>query len=135
MLDAMIASALKNLLNTQSNMRKRASVEERRDQQSDQFLRGRQIAYMIYEYFRATEAYATLQGLADLVSTTLQNDDVHDFDVRWDHALLSVSEMPSDLILEGLYKSKLQKSAQLRTVMALYDQEVARKMRHGTVDN
>ena len=107
MLDAMIASALKNLFITQSNFRKRASVEERRDQQSDQFLRGRQIAYMIYEYFRATGAYATLQGLADVVSTTLQNDDVQDFDVRWDHALLSVSEMPSDPILEGLCKSKL----------------------------
>ena len=40
--------------------------------------------------------------------------------------LLSVSEMPSDPILEGLYKSKLQNSAQLRTVMALSDQEVAR---------
>ena len=39
---------------------------------------------------------------------TLQNDDVQDFDVRWDHALLSVSEMPSDPILEGLYKSKLE---------------------------
>ena len=34
--------------------------------------------------------------------------------------------MPSDPILEGLYKSKLQNSAQLSTVMALYDQEVAR---------
>ena len=34
--------------------------------------------------------------------------------------------MPSDVILEGLYKSKLEKSVQLRTVMALYDQEVAR---------
>ena len=34
--------------------------------------------------------------------------------------------MPSDPILEGLYKSKLQNSLQLRTVMALYDQEVSR---------
>ena len=62
----------------------RVSVEEQRAQ--NRFLRGRQIAYMIYEDFRAT----------------VQNDDVQDFDVRWDHALLSVSEMPSDPILEGL---------------------------------
>ena len=56
---------------------------------------------------------------------TVQNDDVHDFDVTRDHALLSVSEMHSDPILEGLYKSELHNSAQLRTVMALYDREVA----------
>ena len=56
----------------------------------------------------------------------LQNDDVQDFDVRWDHALLSVSEVPPDPTLEGLHKSKLQNSTQLRTVMVLYDQEIAR---------
>ena len=57
---------------------------------------------------------------------SLQNNDVQYFDVTWGHALFSVSEMPSDMILEGLYKSKLQNSAQLRTVMALYDQDGAR---------
>ena len=56
---------------------------------------------MIFEYFRATGAYETVRGLADLVSMTLQNDDVQDFHVRWDHALLSVSEMPLDVILEA----------------------------------
>ena len=45
MLDAMTASALKKLLNTQSNFRKRVIVEEQRAQNSDRFLRGRQIAY------------------------------------------------------------------------------------------
>ena len=46
---------------------------------------------------------------------SLHNDDVEDFDVRWYHALLSVSEMSSDPILEGLKRSNLQ-----------YDQETAR---------
>ena len=40
-------------------------------------------------------------------------------------ALSSVSEMPSDMILEGLYRSKLQNSGQLQTVLVLYDQETA----------
>ena len=34
--------------------------------------------------------------------------------------------MPSDVILGGLYKSKLQDSVQLQTVLALYDQETVR---------
>ena len=33
---------------------------------------------------------------------------------------------PSDPFLEGLHKSTVQQSVQLRTVMAMYDQEVAR---------
>ena len=72
---------------------------------------------MIYEYFRATGAYEAVQGLADFFTVSSQNDDAQDFDVRWDHALLTVSEMPSDVFLEGLYKSKLQDSV-LQTVLA-----------------
>ena len=52
------------------------------------------------------------KGLSDLFTISLQNDDVQDFDVRCDHAPLRVSEMPSDVILEGLYKSKIQDSAE-----------------------
>ena len=39
---------------------------------------------------------------------------------------MSASEIPSDVILEGLCKSKLQDSVQLQTVLALYDQETVR---------
>ena len=102
MLDAMIAQ--KKFLNTQSNFRKRVSVEEQRAQNSDRFLRGRQIAYMIYEYFRATGAHEAVQGLSTPFAASLQNDDVQDFDVRCDHALLSVSEMSSDMCTSQNWK-------------------------------
>ena len=78
---------------------------------------------MIYEHVRATEDPEAVQGLSDLFRKRLQNDDVQDFDVRWDQALLSVSEMPSDMILEG---SNLQDSVQRQTVLALHDQETVR---------
>ena len=54
---------------------------------------------MIYEHFRATRAYEAVQRLSNLSSISLQNDDVKDFAVRWDRALLTVSEMPSDATL------------------------------------
>ena len=101
-LGAMIESALKRLLDKHIHFRKRVSVEEQRAQKFDRFLRGRQIAYIIHEHFCATGAFEAVQRLSDLFSIRLQNDDVQDFDVRWDHALLSASEMPSDVILEGL---------------------------------
>ena len=48
MLDVLIASALKKLLNMQSHFRVRVSVEEQCAQKHDRFSRGRQIAHMIY---------------------------------------------------------------------------------------
>ena len=94
---AMIASALKKLLNTQIHFRKGVSVEEQRAQKHDLFLRERQIAYMIYEYFRATGDYEAARRLPTLFAFREQNDDVQDFDVRWDRALLSVSDIDRDL--------------------------------------
>ena len=126
MLDAMIASALKRLLNKHIHFRNKASVEEQRPQKYDRFLRGRQNCSQIYEHFRAIGAYGAVRGLPVLFSIRLQNDDVQDSDVRWDQALLPASDMPSDVILKGLYKSKLQDSVQLQTVLALYDQETVR---------
>ena len=89
MLDAMIASALKKFINTQSILPKKSKCRRATSSLFRPILRGRQIAYMIYEYFSATGAYETVQGLADLFAMTLKNDDIQDFDVRWDHALLS----------------------------------------------
>ena len=70
-LDAMIASALKKILNTQVPFRIRVSAEEQRAQKDDRFSRGRQIAYMIYEYVRTTDACGAVQGLADLFTIGL----------------------------------------------------------------
>ena len=130
MLDAMIASTLTRLLDKHIHFRRRVSVEEQLDQKYDRFQRGRQIAYMIYEHFCATGACEAVQGLSDLFNIRLQSDDVQVFDVRWDQALLPASGTPTEMILEGLYKSKLLDSVQLQTVSALYDQETVRNGGH-----
>ena len=64
----MIASALKKLLDKHVRFRRRVSVEEQRAQKHNQFSQGRQIAYMIYEHFRATGAYEAAQGLYQICS-------------------------------------------------------------------
>ena len=126
--DANIASALRKIISN-SNFRRRVSVEDQRAQKHDRFLRGRQIAHVIYDHFQATGAYDAAQGLSDLFHICLHEDDIQDFDTRWDQALLTTSEIPQENVLEGLYKMQLQGSAQLQTVLAMlamYDQETDR---------
>ena len=60
---------------------------KQRTQKDDRFLRGRQIAYMIHQHFRASGAYEGVQGLSDLFSKRLHNDDVQDFGTRCDQKL------------------------------------------------
>ena len=57
---------------------------------------------MIYDFFRVTGAHDTVLDHADLFTITLRNDDVQDFDTRWDEILLSVTKIPSDDLLESL---------------------------------
>ena len=106
------------------HFRKRLSVEEQRAQKKTTDSHEGEIACMIYEHFRGNGAFEAVQGLSDLFTKGSQNDDVQDFNVRWDQAHLSASET-KEMILARLYKSKLQNSVQLQT-MALYDQEIVR---------
>ena len=52
-LDAKIASALNRIIHN-TNSRGRSVWRNKKPQQEDRLLRGRQIAYLIYEYFRVT---------------------------------------------------------------------------------
>ena len=81
MLDAKIASVLNKIIQN-SHFKKKVSLEEQKDQKEDRFLRGRQIAFMIYNYFRVTGAHDTVLDYADLFSDTLRDDNVQEFDTR-----------------------------------------------------
>ena len=89
MLDTRIASALNKIIQN-SYFKKKGSVEEQKAQKEDRFLRGRQIACMIYDYFQVTGVHDTVLDYADLFTVTLRNDDVEESDTGWDEILLSV---------------------------------------------
>ena len=55
------------------------------------------------------------------------NDDVQEFDSKWDGILLSMTKIPPDDILEGLYKLRIRESEKLKTVLELYDLEIHQK--------
>ena len=54
-------------------------------------------------------------------------DDIQEFDSKWDGILLSMTKIPSDDILEGLYKLRIRESEKLKTVLELYDLEIHQK--------
>ena len=95
MLDGRIASALNKIMQN-SHFKKKVSLEEQNVQKEDWFLRGRQIAFMIYDYFRGTGAHDTVLDYADLFSVTLRGDNVQENDTIWDEVVLSMSKIPSD---------------------------------------
>ena len=127
MLDARIACALNTIIQN-SYLKKKVSLEEQKAPKEDRFLRGRQIAYMIYDFFRVTGAHDTVLDSADLFSITLRNDDVQEFDTKWDEIPLSMTKIPTDDVVESLCKLRVRESDQLNTVLELYDMEIHQKI-------
>ena len=127
-LDARIASALNKIIHN-SHFRRRVSLEEQKSQKQDRFLRGRQIAYLIYDHFRITKTNNSVENYADLFTISLRNDDIQEFDSKWDGSLLSLTKIPHDDILEGLYKLRIRESEKLKTVSELYDRVSSEEIR------
>ena len=123
-LDARIASALNKIIHN-SHFKRKISLEEQKAQKEDRFLRGRQIAYLIYEQFRVTGTDDSVENYTDLFTIALRNDDIQEFDSKWDGILLSMTKIPHDDILEGLYR--IRESEKLKTVLELYDLETHQK--------
>ena len=126
LLDARLASALNKIIQN-TRFKKKVSLEEQKAQEEDRFLRGRQIAFLIYVYFRVTGTDDSVENYTDLFTVVLRNDDIQSFDSKWDGILLSMTKIPPDDILEGLYKLRIRESEKVRTVLELYNMEIHQK--------
>ena len=91
--DARIAPALNKVIHN-FQFKRRISLEEHKAQKGDRFLRGRQIAYLIYEQFRVTGTDSSVENYTDLFTIILRNDDIQEFDSKWDGILLSMTKIP-----------------------------------------
>ena len=52
---------------------------------------------------------------------------MQEFDSKWDGILLSMTKIPPDNILEGLYKLRIRESENFKTVLELYNMEIHQK--------
>ena len=126
MLDARSASV--NKIIQISHFKKKVSPEEQKVQKEDRFLRGRQIDFMIYDYFRVAGAHDSVLNYAGFFSVNHRDDNVQEFDRRWDEVPLSMSKIPPDDVLESLYKLRIREFEQLRTVLELCDMDIHQKI-------
>ena len=90
-LDARIASALNKII-PNSQFKRRISLEEQKSPDCP----------LIYDQFRVTGTHDSVENYTDLFTIVLRNDDIQEFDSKWDGILLSMMKIPPDEILEGL---------------------------------
>ena len=62
-----------------------------------------------------------------LFTISLRNDDIQELDSKRNGILLSMTKIPPEDILEGLYKLRIRESEKLKTVLELYDLQIHQK--------
>ena len=125
-LDARIASALNRIIHN-SQFKRRISLEEQKAQKQDRVLRGRQIAYLIYEYFRVTGILDSVENYADLFTIAPRNDDLQEFDSKWDGFFCQRQKSHLMTSWKDCTKIRTRESEKLKTVLALYKMEIHQK--------
>ena len=126
-LDARIASALNKIIHDSHFKKKNQSRGTKGPRgRTFSFVEDRLLG-LIYEYFRVTGANDSVENYADLFTVGLRNDDIQEFDSKWDGILLSMAKIPHDDILEGLYKVRIRECDKLKTILELYDLEIHQK--------
>ena len=93
-LDARIASTLNKIIH-HSHFKRKISLEEQKAQKQDSFLRDRQIAYLIYDHFRITGSHDSVENYPNLFTIALRNDDIQEFDSKWDGIFIVYDENPA----------------------------------------
>ena len=91
LLDARNTSALNKIIQ-HTRFEKKVSLEEMKAHKEDRFLRGRQIAHQIYDYFRVTGTNDSVENYAELFTVVLRNYDIQEFDSKWDEILLTMTQ-------------------------------------------
>ena len=127
-LDAKIASALNRIIHN-TRFKKKVSLEEMKAQKEDRFLRGRQIAYLIYEYFRVTGANDSVESYADLFTIVLRNDDIQELDSKWDGKLPPMTKIPSDDILYNMEIHQKKAGPDYRRLKTMVKRSIEQNLR------
>ena len=89
-----------------TRFKKKVSLEETKAPKRGPFPPRKTDCLLVYDYFRVIGANDSVENYADLFTVVLQNDDIQEFDSKWDGILLSMTQIPADDILESLYKIK-----------------------------
>ena len=90
--DSETPRCLKKIIN--GDFERRVIIQEEAAQTEKRFLTGRQVAWMIYEYFKVIDTDDSVLDLVEILMVELNNDNVLSFNTRWDETIIAVRTEP-----------------------------------------
>jgi len=107
--------------------KKKIQIKEIEYAKVGKMVKGRQITWMVYQYFKTTDIDGAMLEWDELIHIEMQGDNVQGFLNAWDSTCLNVNELPDGHFLEAMFKKQLEKSTQLKGALALYQQDITQR--------
>ena len=111
-LDAKLSTALDSLI--QGELKRKVQVKETQLSQQGMPITGRQITWMLYDYFKVSTNDGVLLDWEAILRVLLKGDNLSQFLTDWETTLLNIQDCPPDTMLEGLLRTQLDQSEQLK---------------------
>jgi hypothetical protein len=111
-LDQKLASAL--MANAKGELGRQITHASETEHREGRCVKGRQLLFLVYQYYRIDEAAGALYNIHDLWNVTFQEDGkMEGFLASWDALLAGMKKIPSNEDLEVIFLRQIRKSKAL----------------------
>lgn len=125
-LDAKLADAFGRILHGELG-RQIQIMEDKVAKTTKQMLKGRQIAWIVFERFKLNEEHGYVLDFEDLFNLELKNNNTRAFLNDWEQVYIGLKEIPPESVLESLFRRQVEKTDDLKELLALYNQDVTQR--------
>ena len=118
-LDAKVLSAITNIL--EGDFARQMDTLKEKEANANRLVRGRQILYKLHEFFATNALHGSVYDVEDLLSVSLNNENLVMFLRNWDTVLSGVQKSPDEAFLEPLFHRQVKKCKSLQHDINIYE--------------
>ena len=107
-LDAKLLSALTNILT--GDFARKVDTYKETEATNHRYVRGRQVLFMMHEYFSTNIKHGATYSLQDLFSVKMKGENLRGFISNWDQVMAGIPKVPETSILETLFFNQVKNS-------------------------
>jgi hypothetical protein len=125
-LDAKLNTALLDSGVVSGELARKVKLMEEELALNGEMLGGRQIAWMVFQYYKIGKIEGALYEFKDLMNTKMYNNNLETFQHDWDSVLIGMVTAPDKETLESMYRENVEKDTnpKWKAVLDMYDHDI-----------
>ena len=118
-LDAKVLSAITKIL--EGDFARQMDTLKEKEANANRLVRGRQILYKLHDFFATNALHGSVYDVEDLLSVSLNNENLVMFLRNWDTVLSGIQKSPDEAFLEPLFHRQVKKCKSLQRDINIYE--------------